>query len=84
MAYSDTWAMCEGRSNFGSLRYNCQKTIKCDYCRSRTSGMEFESDRTKHGKSSAYTAHVIRSVTSCMPWSCRIPIGEGYYEHEFL
>ncbi|KAK7359392.1 hypothetical protein VNO77_01350 [Canavalia gladiata] len=80
MAYSDTWPMCEKRYNSGSLRYNWQKTSKRDYCRSITSVMEFESDWTKHRKSSAYTAHVIRPATSFMPWSCRIPIGEGYYE----
>ncbi|KAI4301035.1 hypothetical protein L6164_034354 [Bauhinia variegata] len=28
------------------------------------------SDRTKHRKSSAYTAQVIRSATSFVPWPC--------------
>ncbi|KAF7813614.1 F-box/kelch-repeat protein isoform B [Senna tora] len=73
--------MCEGNNSSG-LRFNWQKTSKRNYCGSRTSVMEFESDWTKHRKSSAYTAQVIRSATSFMPWSCRIPIGEGY--HEFL
>lgn len=82
MAYPDIWAMCEGKYNFGSLRYNWQKTSKRDNCRSITSVMEFESDWIKHRNSSSYAAHVIRSATSFMPWSCRIPIGEGY--HEFL
>lgn len=60
--------MCERRYNFGRLSYNWHKTNKRDYyCRSRSSVMEFESNLTKHRKSSA---------TSCMPWSCRIPIGE--------
>ncbi|KAK7246982.1 hypothetical protein RIF29_41856 [Crotalaria pallida] len=70
--------MCEGRYNSSNLRYNKQKSSKRNYCRSRTPVMEFESDWTKHRKSSAYTAHVIRCATSFMPWSCRIPIGEGY------
>ncbi|KAH1050545.1 hypothetical protein AAZX31_08G100700 [Glycine max] len=82
MAYSDTWAMCEGKYNSGSLKYKLQKASKRDYCRTITSVMEFESDWIKHRKSSSYTAHVIRSATSFMPWSCRIPIGDGY--HEFL
>ncbi|KAI4343376.1 hypothetical protein L6164_010732 [Bauhinia variegata] len=82
MAFSDILAMCEGRYNWCSSRYSRQKTSKNNCCRSRTSAMEFESDWTKHRKSSAYTAQVIRSATSFMPWSCRIPIGEGY--HEFL
>lgn len=74
--------MCEGSYNSNGLRSNWQQTIGKNYRRSRTSVMEFESDWTKHRKSSAYTAHVIRPSTSFMPWSCRIPIGEGY--HEFL
>lgn len=72
--------MCEGRYNSGSLRYNWQGTSKRDYCRSRISVMETESDWTKHRESSAHTAYVIRYATSFMPWSCRIPMGEGYYE----
>lgn len=72
--------MCEGRYSFGSLIYNWQNTSKKDYCRSITSVMELQSDWIKHRKSSSYTAHMIRSATSFMPWSCRIPIGEGYYE----
>ncbi|KAK7319053.1 hypothetical protein RJT34_03765 [Clitoria ternatea] len=81
MAYSDTWAMCEGRYNSVRLRYYWQKTSKSDCCRSITSVMEFESDWIKHRNSSAaYTPRVIPSATSFMPWSCRIPIGEGYHE----
>lgn len=48
----------------------------------REFGMDFESDWTRHVKSSAFAAPVIRSATSFMRWSCRIPISEGY--HEFL
>lgn len=80
MAYSGIWAMCEGGYSLGSLRNNWQKTSKKDHCGSKTTVMEFESDWTKHRKSSAHTAQVIRSATSSMPWSCRIPIGEGFYE----
>ncbi|BFG16133.1 hypothetical protein CerSpe_024070 [Prunus speciosa] len=71
MALTDTWAMRGGTYKLGS-----------NYFGSRTFVMEFESDWTKHRKLPAYTAHVMRSATSFMPWSCRIPIGDGY--HEFL
>ena len=70
--------MCEGGYNLGSLRNSLQKTSKKNHCGSRTTVMEFESDWTKHRKSSAHTAQVIRSATSFR--SCRIPIGEGFYE----
>lgn len=72
--------MCEARSITGSLRNNWQKRSEKNQCRRRTTDMESESDWTKHKNSSAYTAQVIRSTTSFMPWSCRIPIGEGFYE----
>ncbi|KAG2702702.1 hypothetical protein I3843_06G095400 [Carya illinoinensis] len=81
MALSDIWAMCGGRENVG-LESIVHIVTGRNHCKSKTSGMEFESDWTRHGKSSAFTAQVIRSATSFMPWSCRIPIGEGY--HEFL
>lgn len=74
-----TRAMCEGTNNNFD---HWQQTSKRDNCRSRTPVMEFESDWIKNKTSSAYTAHIIRAATSIMPWSCRIPIGEGY--HEFL
>lgn len=48
----------------------------------RASGMEYESDWTKHKKSSVFTAEIIGSATAFMPWSSKIPIGFGY--HEFL
>ncbi|KAK7368442.1 hypothetical protein VNO80_10468 [Phaseolus coccineus] len=80
MEVTDTCEMREDRYSLGSLRYNWQNTSKKDYCRSVTFVMELQSDWIKHRKSSSYTAHVIRSATSFMPWSCRIPIGEGYYE----
>lgn len=79
MAYIDIRVMCEGGYIFGSSRNNVQKTEK-NHCKRKTPVMESESDWTKHKKSSAYTAQVIRSATSFMPWSCRIPIGEGFYE----
>ena len=56
--------------------------IESIYSWSRTFVMELEPDWTKHRKLPAYTAHVMRSATFFMPWSCRIPIGDGY--HEFL
>ncbi|CAL8993731.1 unnamed protein product [Prunus brigantina] len=71
LQYADTWAMRGGRYK-----------LESNYSGSRTFVMEFESDWTKYRKLPAYTAHVMRSATSFMPWSCKIPIGDGY--HEFL
>lgn len=68
--------MCEG----GYIVNNCLETSEKNNCRSRTTVMELESDWIKHRNSSTFTAQVIRSATSFMPWSCRIPIGEGFYE----
>lgn len=45
-------------------------------------GMEFESDWTRHKKSSAFTTQVISTATSCMHWCHKIRISKGY--HEFL
>lgn len=73
--------MCGGDTSTG-LPNTLRRTTGNNYSKSRTSGMEFESDWTKHRKSLAFTAQVIRSATSFMPWSCKIPIGDGY--HEFL
>ncbi|KAF8018452.1 hypothetical protein BT93_H3363 [Corymbia citriodora subsp. variegata] len=74
--------MCGGRTNFGSLENTLPQSSTTEFTRSKSSGMEFESDWTKHRKTSAYAALAIRSATSFMPWSCKIPIAEGY--HEFL
>ncbi|RYR48519.1 hypothetical protein Ahy_A07g034542 [Arachis hypogaea] len=65
--------MCEGRFHFGSLRYKGNNTSKVAYCSNTNSVLELESEWIKHRKLSSYTAHVVRSSTSCMPWSCRIP-----------
>ncbi|CAI0381118.1 unnamed protein product [Linum tenue] len=75
--------MCQGRDHVGGLgstasRVNLSNNSKS----SRTSGMEYESDWVRHGKSSELAAQVIRSATCFMAWSCKIPIGDGY--HEFL
>ncbi|CAL5203694.1 unnamed protein product [Lathyrus oleraceus] len=82
MACSDIRDLCEEGSNASSLRNNWQKASKKNHCKRKTTVMEFESDWTQHRKSSDYTAQVIRSATSFMPWSGRIPIGEGF--HEFI
>lgn len=74
--------MCGGRDNIKGLRDTQHKTTRRNYLKSKNFGMAYESDWTKHRKSLAFTAQVIRSATSFMPWSCRIPIGDGY--HEFL
>lgn len=82
MALIDIWEMCGGGFGTSGLRnIPCKRTGK-NYSKSRTCGMEFESDWTKHEKSMAFTREVIRSATCFMPWSCKIPIGDGY--HEFL
>lgn len=73
--------MC-GKDTTRDLPNTLRRTTGINYSKNKTSGMEFESDWTKHRKSSAFTAQVIRSATSFMPWSCKIPIGDGY--HEFL
>lgn len=71
LSLTDTREMCGGTDKIESI-----------YSWSRTFVMELEPDWTKHRKLPAYTAHVMRSATFFMPWSCRIPIGDGY--HEFL
>lgn len=73
--------MCGGRIRLGGLGSTLHKGIQGNYCQKK-SGMEFESDWTKHRKSSILAAEAIRSATAFMPWCCKIPIGEGY--HEFL
>ncbi|CBI27626.3 unnamed protein product, partial [Vitis vinifera] len=82
MALSDIWAMCGARKNSGSLGNTLHRTTERNNSKCKSSGMAFESDWTMHRKSSAFTAQVIRPATSFMPWSCKIPIGDGY--HEFL
>ena len=74
--------MCGVGNSTRGLLNNLNERKVTDYSKSRISGMEFESDWTKHRKSLAFTAEVIRSATAFMPWSCKIPIGDGY--HEFL
>ncbi|KAG2706649.1 hypothetical protein I3843_05G101700 [Carya illinoinensis] len=81
MALTDIWAMC-GETDSVCLESILRRITGPNHSKKKTSGMEFESDWTRHRKSSAFAAQVIRSATSFMPWSCRIPIGEGY--HEFL
>ena len=74
-------AMHRERGNSIKLQSITHTAISSKYKR-EFSGMDFESDWTRHRKSSAFAAQVIRSATSFMPWSCRIPISKGY--HEFL
>lgn len=68
--------MCGGRVFF------TDRLTETNFFKSQSSGMEYESDWTKHRQSSMFTALVIRFATSFMPWSRKIPIGDGY--HEFL
>lgn len=74
-------AMHRGRENSTKLQ-NITHTVISSKHKCEFSGMDFESDWTRHRKSSAFAAQVIRSATSFMPWSCRIQISEVY--HEFL
>lgn len=84
MALADIWAMCGGTNNSRKVEIGITlgRTTKNNQLKSKTTGMGFESDWTRHRKSSAFTAEVIRSATSFMPWSRKIPLTEGY--HEFV
>ncbi|KAK2636770.1 hypothetical protein Ddye_031562 [Dipteronia dyeriana] len=81
MALTDIWEMYCRRDNSRGVNSTTSKTGRIHF-KSKISGMEYESDWRTHRKSSAFTAKVIRSATSFMPWSCKIPIGDGF--HEFL
>ncbi|XVE74793.1 hypothetical protein DITRI_Ditri12bG0046800 [Diplodiscus trichospermus] len=82
MAFTDIWAMCGQRNGYRGVQRTLRSAIVSNYSKSRASGMEYESDWAMHRVSSAFTAQVIRSATSLMPWCCKIPIGDGF--HEFL
>jgi hypothetical protein len=82
MALIGLWQMCGGRDATVILQISLNKRTRISFSKSRTSGMEFESERRKHKKSLAFTTEVIRSATFFMAWSCRIPLGDAY--HEFL
>ncbi|PPD98295.1 hypothetical protein GOBAR_DD04673 [Gossypium barbadense] len=77
MALRVIWEMCGHRNGYRGVGKALQSSTG-----KRAFGMEYESDWTKNRVSSAFTAQVIRSATSLMPWSCKIPIGDGF--HEFL
>lgn len=76
------WEMSEGKSTSGNLILGIVFVgpTKLNYSIVSESGMDFESDWENHRKSLAFTAQEIRFATSFMPWSCRIPISEGFYE----
>lgn len=80
MALAGVKLMCGDQRNLDNLGsgivVGLDKVDKKDQKRGRISGMESESDRAKHKKSLG----VINSSKSFMPWSCKIPIGEGYHE----
>ena len=73
--------MCGGRKNLGGIESLHEVTVE-HFSALENPGMAFESEWTKHRKSLVYTAKGIRCATSFMPWSLKIPIGDGY--HEFL
>ncbi|XVE85301.1 hypothetical protein DITRI_Ditri17bG0080800 [Diplodiscus trichospermus] len=68
------------RDGYIGVRRTLHSATRSNYSESRASGMEYESDWTKHRVSSAFTVQVIRSATSLMPWCCKIPIGDGFHE----
>ncbi|GAV87814.1 F-box domain-containing protein/Kelch_1 domain-containing protein [Cephalotus follicularis] len=74
MAFTDFGAMCGRRDNLRGSGISASRTTGRNYFKIKTS-MDYESDWTRHGKSLAFTARVIRSATLFMPWSCKIPIG---------
>ncbi|KAL1565277.1 F-box/kelch-repeat protein-like isoform X2 [Salvia divinorum] len=76
MGLTGAWAMSEGKSTSGNLKF--VGLTKLSYSAVGESGMDIESDN--HRKPLAFTAQKIRFTTSFMPWSCRIPISEGFYE----
>ncbi|XVF85244.1 hypothetical protein PTKIN_Ptkin17bG0102300 [Pterospermum kingtungense] len=82
MAFTDIWEMCGQRNRYIGVQRTLDSATGSNFTKSRASGMEYESDWTKHRVSSAFTALVIRSAISPMPWCCKIPIGDGF--HEFL
>ncbi|KAL6193122.1 hypothetical protein ACLB2K_034206 [Fragaria x ananassa] len=61
MALTDTQAVCGGTSN-----------SETNYSWSRSFVMELQPNCTKHRKLPAYTAHVMRSATFFLPWSCKM------------
>ncbi|KAI5679359.1 hypothetical protein M9H77_10309 [Catharanthus roseus] len=56
MALADIWAMCGQRNSSGNLKFIISLGTKQKSNRKQEGGMEFESDWTKHRKSSAFTA----------------------------
>lgn len=80
--FVDIQAIFAGRDYFRGLEGILYKTTERNYFKSRTSRMEYVSDWTNHRKSSAFTSQVICGATFFMPWSLKIPIGDGF--HEFL
>lgn len=49
-------------------------------CNRITRDMEFEYNLGKYRQTLTLTTQEFHFSTSLMPWSCRIPIGEGFYE----
>lgn len=84
LLYTDIWAMCRERNNSGNFKIGIalDRTNKKNYASSRTTGMEFESEKPKHRSSFALTAKLLRSAAPFMPWSSKIPISDVF--HEFL
>ena len=72
-------AICERRYYSRGIQNTLHKRTERNYYK-RTFGME--SNWTKYRKSLAFTDQVIRSATSFMPWSLKIPISDSH--HGFL
>lgn len=82
MALEGIWEMLGVAENLRKIESGSSKGCPSNkfYHRTRRSGMEFDSDWTKHRKSLTFTAQVISSSTSFIPWSSKIAISEGYHE----
>ena len=78
----DIWAMFGGRRNSDKsevIGISLVRATQKNYARNRTTGME---SWKRQRKSSALTAQMICTATAFIPWSCKIPMNEGY--HEFI
>ncbi|KAL5717627.1 hypothetical protein ACHQM5_010608 [Ranunculus cassubicifolius] len=70
-------------SQVNKIDINLHKAAGRNYLKSRRRfGMAFEANSTKPISFISLTTQTIRSGTTFMAWSGKIPIGEGY--HEFL
>lgn len=79
MALEGIWVVLEVVENLLNIESGSSKGLTVHKVNRRT-GMEFDSDLSKHRKSLTITAQVITSANSFIPWSSKIAISEGYHE----